>query len=433
MWKYLKKISVESQYDKKPSMNNCLPQESGPLSRSVPSSAIASANEAVLKSIENAQQTRRGKYGKYSSKEKADIGRRAAEFGITATMKYYESVNSQRQLPSSSVYTWKVQYLNELAKRKRNGEELPIKDLPQKKRGRPLLLGEQLDNQVEKYLKTLRDKGGVVNTAIVMACAEGVITNHDSNLLANNGGYITITKDWAKALLSRMGFVKRRASTSAKISPQAFDELKKQFLFDAKCLIDMEEIPDSSVINWDQTGIQYVPVSSWTMEKFGMKRVEIKGLKDKRLITAVFAATKDGYFLPPQIIYKGKTNRCLPLTKFPNAWHITCTENHWANEKTTLDYINKVLLPYIERKRHELHLSTDHPALVIYDKFKAQCTDSVIKVLRDNKIHILMVPASCTDRLQPLDVSVNKAVKEFLRSKFQKWYAAQTTWEETKC
>ena len=36
-----------------------------------------------------------------------------------------------------------------------------------------------------------------------------------------------------------------------------------------------------------------------------------------------------------------------------------------------------------------------------------------------------MVPASCTDRLQPLDVSVNKAVKEFLRTKFQKWYAAQ--------
>ena len=129
------------------------------------------------------------------------------------------------------MYTWEVQYLNELAKRKGNGEDLPIKNLPQKKQGLPLLLGEQLDNHVEKYLKTLHDK---VNAAIVMACAEGVITNHDSNLLANNGGYIMITKGWAKALLIRsiMGFVKRRASTSAKMSPQAFDELKKQF-FDA--------------------------------------------------------------------------------------------------------------------------------------------------------------------------------------------------------
>ena len=28
----------------------------------------------------------------------------------------------------------------------------------------------------------------------------------------------------------------------------------------------MEEIPDELVINWDQTGIKYVPVSQWTME-----------------------------------------------------------------------------------------------------------------------------------------------------------------------
>ena len=34
-----------------------------------------------------------------------------------------------------------------------------------------------------------------------------------------------------------------------------------------------------------------------------------------------------------------------------------------------------------------------------------------------------MVPANCTDCLQPLDVSVNKAVKAFLRNQFQDWYA----------
>ena len=94
-----------------------------------------------------------------------------------------------------------------------------------------------------------------------------------------------------------------------------------------------------------------------------MKRVEIKGLNDKRLITAVFA---DGYFLSPQIIFKGKTSRCLPLTKFPSGWDITCTKNHWANEETTIQYISNVLLPYVERKRHELHLSSKYPALVIY-------------------------------------------------------------------
>ena len=89
-----------------------------------------------------------------------------------------------------------------------------------------------------------------------------------------------------------MGFVKRHASTLAKVSPPAFDELKKQFLFDVKCLIAMEEIPNSLVINSNLTGNQYVPASSWTMEKQGMKQVEIEGLNNKRLITAVVAVTK---------------------------------------------------------------------------------------------------------------------------------------------
>ena len=76
----------------------------------------------------------------------------------------------------------------------------------------------------------LRDKGGVVNTALVMACAEGFVINHDSKLLTANGGYISNTKDRAKSKLHRMGFVKRRASTSARITPEAFDEHKAQFL-----------------------------------------------------------------------------------------------------------------------------------------------------------------------------------------------------------
>ena len=34
------------------------------------------------------------------------------------------------------------------------------------------------------------------------------------------------------------------------------------------------------------------------------------------------------------------------------------------------------------------------------------------------------VPGNCTDRLQPLDLSINKPVKDHLKSCFHKWYAA---------
>ena len=60
------------------------------------------------------------------------------------------------------------------------------------------------------------------------------------------------------------------------------------------------------IFNWDQTGLNLVPVSSWTMASKGSKRVEIQGLTDKQQITGVFCGTLLGEFLPLQLIYAGK-------------------------------------------------------------------------------------------------------------------------------
>ena len=112
---------------------------------------------------------------------------------------------------------------------------------------------------------------------------------------------------------------------------------------------------------------------------------------------------------------------------FPSGWHVTCTQNHWANEVTTLQSINKILLPYANQKRKDLNLAANHSCLVIFDKFKAQCTSTVLEVLANSNILISLLLANCTDRLQPLDISMNQSVKEFLRDQFHKWYASQVS------
>ena len=105
-----------------------------------------------------------------------------------------------------------------------------MKKLPEKKRGRPFLLGEELEMQVRAYLTALRANGAVVNTPIAIGYAEGIVKSNDSNLLVSNGGHIVLSKHCAKHLLICMGFVKRRASTKEKISIQNFDKVKAQFL-----------------------------------------------------------------------------------------------------------------------------------------------------------------------------------------------------------
>jgi len=37
----------------------------------------------------------------------------------------------------------------------------------------------------------------------------------------------------------------------------------------------------------------------------------------------------------------------------------------------------------------------------------------------------VFVPANCTGELQPMDLSVNKSVKEFLHARFQEWYSTE--------
>ena len=271
----------------------------------------------------------------------------------------------------------------------------------------------------------MRDNGAVVNTSIAIAIAIGVVRKRDRSLLKEEGGPIELKKNWAKSILHRMGFVKRRRNTKAKVAVEQFEALKTQYLFDIKATVEMMEIPPELVINWNHTGIKIVPVSSWTMEKKGAKRVDIAGVDDKRQITAVFAATAVGDFLPVQLIYQGKTSASLPAFTFPDDWSVMYTPNRWANEQTTKAYIEEIILPYVNEKRRQLHLEDDHPALVIFDVFKGQCTEEVLKMLNDNHIEHVLVPANCTDRLQPLDLSVNKPAKEFLRRRFQEWFASQ--------
>ena len=89
-----------------------------------------------------------------------------------------------------------------------------------------------------------------------------------------------------------------------------------------------------------------------------------------------------------------------------------------------------IIIPYFEQIRLRLKLAADTRGLVIFDNFNGQCTEKVFQLLEENNINFVLIPANCTDRLQPLDFSLNKPTKMFLRSKFQDWFAQQKRGEK---
>ena len=208
------------------------------------------------------------------------------------------------------------------------------------------------------------------------------------------------------------------------MKPSHFKELKEKFLLNVKAVVEMEDIPSDLILNWDHTGINIVPSSKWTMKAKGLKRVEAIGLHDKRQITAVFCAALTGELLPLQLIYQGKTTACLPRFAFPFEGNVTYTSNHWSNEQKTKEYICKIVVPYVEEKC-KAHGKPNQTALAIFDEFKGQVIDGVYNLLNNHNIQVIKIPPNCTDWLQPMDLSINKSVKDYIQDRFQKWYSSE--------
>ena len=141
---------------------------------------------------------------------------------------------------------------------------------------------------------------------------------------------------------------------------------------------------------------------------------------ETRMITATFAATLSGKFLPMQILYG--LIAATQNINFPPS--LVCTIIHGANKECAIRFIEKIILPYIKTTGEKLS-DPNQTAMVIFDIFKGQTTAAVHNLLEENGIVYVHIPNGCTDKLQPLHVSVNKSAKSYLREKFSTWYAEQ--------
>ena len=303
-----------------------------------------------------------------------------------------------------------------------------VRVLPHCNRGRPLLLGSDVDDLTMKHLRATREAGGIVNTRIAIAAAMGIAKALKPSLLAVNGGVLHAeSKAFAKSLLNRMNFVKRKATKTCKKVPDNLEELRTAYTSSITNKMAEHNIPPELVINLDETGLPIVPVSQWTFADKGSKQIPVTGLDDKRQITGLLACSLSGELLPPQMIYQGTTDRCHPRFSFPPGWDIFHSSTHWSTHTTMVRYVEKILQPYCAQKKKELALSVEQKCLVVMDVYKAHRTPDVLQVLEANGFLLSFVPANCTSELQPLDLSINRMVKDTLCSCFTDWYAQQVS------
>ena len=106
------------------------------------------------------------------------------------------------------------------------------------------------------------------------------------------------------------------------------------------------------------------------MAEQGTAHIPDRGADDKCAIIVTVIQSLSGKMLHFQIIYTGKTERCLPkiLTGKEN-FLFSYNEKHWSNEVETLSLLDKIIAPYIENVKKELQVPNDQKSVLIWDAF----------------------------------------------------------------
>ena len=127
---------------------------------------------------------------------------------------------------------------------------------------------------------------------------------------------------------------------------------------------------------------------------------------DKRQITATFAVSLTGKFLPIQLTYKEKTKRSLSKFKFPSTFSLSYTENHWLKTENLMEFFEQIIFPYLKMVKRENGSPEEQYALIIVDTFKGQDSDRLRGLCSENYCEVVIVPHNLTNKFQPLDINV---------------------------
>lgn len=189
-------------------------------------------------------------------------------------------------------------------------------------------IGEEIEDKVCSYIRSLTVNSGIVNKAITIAVCKGFIISKDRSVLKEYSETIDVNKEWARYFLEQLNYIKRKGTKAARKLPVDYLAVKETYLNRILATVKEFKIHPSMIVNWDQTGVNIVPTGEWTLAPKGAKQVSIFGLDDKRQITVLFAVSLDGQLLPPQLLYAEKTDICYSQFDSPSDWDVWHSKSH---------------------------------------------------------------------------------------------------------
>ena len=169
--------------------------------------------------------------------------------------------------------------------------------------------------------------------------------------------------------------------------------------------------------NFDEVPLQFDMVSGRTYDFQGKKEICIQTTSGVKMrVTVLMSILSNGKVLPPLFVFK--TKKAIPKeiqSKYADSALVFSNAKGWISEDLILIWLERIWL--------NLKLSQNEIPILIFDQCRVHTTSNIIKYMAKNKITYEVIPAGATGYLQPLDVSINKPLKDYVKRKFDHWYA----------
>jgi len=170
----------------------------------------------------------------------------------------------------------------------------------------------------------------------------------------------------------------------------------------------------------DETPLPFEFLDGQTYADQGCHTVQVRGTKsgwNKRQATVMLFVFADGAMrVKPLLLFRGaevltrphdQQRRATEIARYDPRIAVYFNANAYANETVLLHWINNLLVPA---------LPAGHPSMLALDVTKFHKTDTILSTLHSHDIIPAMIPPGCTGLVQPLDVSINKPLKDILRN-----------------
>lgn len=219
--------------------------------------------------------------------------------------------------------------------------------------------------------------------------------------LSKRGG-----KDWLKGFLKRHQRLRVKKAKNLSVNrAMCANPAKMGSFFDQyeKVLREMGIDSPDNIWNCDESGVQDIPKDgTYVIGATGEKTFTQVSKEQGETTTVLTYANAAGKVMPPLVIFKGKKIAPEWTTGAPRDATVRCSDTGYINKELFHEYATK-WAAYVKKLNRNLDCKKH---LLLLDSHKSHIYNyEFLKLMMDNNIAVLAIPAHTSHVVQPLDSS----------------------------